>query len=141
MSAMTSWRLPLSSANRSRSIVCSTRSAPAFRPRRIRWSGRRDARLSASRGTAFGVVQHAMANDTDRRHPHVTISDLRRDLRDADQAVFALRARMYSGAGPHARGRAVVFSLALIVPIASAVYGLTTSRAPRADRVEVAVSA
>jgi hypothetical protein len=79
--------------------------------------------------------------DFERRHPRVTVQDLRRDLRHADQQLFALRAperpvppRIWPRRGP------IALALAGMVPLAFGAWASLAGEAPReaaAVRVEV----
>src|SRR5690348_5865900 len=79
--------------------------------------------------------------DFERRHPRVTVQDLRRDLRHADEQLFALRAPE-GLAVPRIRPRRGPIALALagIVPLALGTWASFGGECPRdaaAVRVEV----
>jgi hypothetical protein len=70
--------------------------------------------------------------DFERRHPRVTVQDLRRDLRHADQQLFALRAperpvppRIWPRRGP------IALALAGMVPLALGAWASLGGERPR----------
>jgi hypothetical protein len=79
--------------------------------------------------------------DFERRHPRVTVQDLRRDLRHADEQLFSLRAperpvspRIWPRRGP------IALALAGMVPLAFGAWASLAGEPPRqaaAVRVEV----
>jgi hypothetical protein len=80
--------------------------------------------------------------ERDRRHPRVRVDNLRRDLRQADEHLFTLRASTRPGEKPEGRrGRSgpVLLSFLLMATLATAVWGarVPRSRASRDVRVQV----